>query len=449
MSRCVPAITLLFLSVALALSADDGDLDPSFWADGKMAVDATSDVTFGGLASDVNGQMAVACSYVPPVGVTKVGVWRSVGDVSVGGACEVEPYPTGMRNTEVVDVAFDATGRLIVLAREFYDAGVEEFEAWYALAYNFPDCVLDPGFSGDGIASLHGWDMQGLVVYHRLSPLADGTTLVTGGGLTGGPDGCRVHVISLEPNGGWGPTYCAPPDAFPVEAYGIDSAVAPNGHVVSIAGTDDFHIVDFMPDGTVSSVVTVPFNLGGANMDPPKAVAATPEGKVAVVGIAQLSGRFVMTDHAVAVLRWNGAGGLELDPTFSDDGKLAFNFSGWTWNGLEDVTAQGDGKIVVAGASKQIGADYAMLVARLLPDGSFDPDFYPAGSGVRTIEFDVGSPYEDYAYRVALQNGRVVVGGSVDIANDIASVGVARLLNSYVFADGFEAPQAPGWLWVE
>ena len=38
----------------------DGDIDPSFWMDGTMAIDATADAIFGGLASDVNGRLAVA-----------------------------------------------------------------------------------------------------------------------------------------------------------------------------------------------------------------------------------------------------------------------------------------------------------------------------------------------------------------------------------------------------
>jgi uncharacterized delta-60 repeat protein len=450
MSRLSTSTLVVVLCLSAPVLADDGDLDPSFWADGKMAVDATADMTFGGLASDVDGQMAVAYSYVPPVVTTEVGVWRSVGDVSVGGACEVEPYPTGMRDTEVVDVAFDSSGRLIVLAREFYDAGFEDFEAWYALAYNFPGCVLDPGFSGDGIVSLHGWDLPGLIGYSSLQPLADGTVLVTGQGLTGGPSGCRVHVIALEPNGSTGETFCAPPEDFPYQVWGQDSAAAPNGHVVSIARGADFWVVDFEPGGSIAGVVAVPFDLGGDNNDDAKAVAATADGRIVVVGSAQLSGRFVMTAHAIAVLHWNAAGVLELDPSFSDDGKLTFDFNGWTWNGLEDVAAQGDGKIVVAGASMPLGGDYAMAVARLLPDGTFDATFYPPGGGVRIVDFDlVPPPAHDRAYRVALQNGRVVLAGVVALTTNVDSVGVARLLNSYVFADGFEAPQAPGWLWVD
>ena len=441
---------VLVVSVSVPLLADDGDLDPSFWMDGTIALDVSADATFGGLATDAGGRLAVAYSYVPPVVAVKVGAWRSVGDVSLGAACNVEPYPSGTRDTTVRDVTFDAFGRLLVLANEYYTDGMMDWEAWFVLAYEYPDCTLDTAFSGDGIVTLSGWDMPGLQGYSRLRPLADGTTLVTGSALSGGPDGCRVHVISLEPNGSWGPTYCAPPDAFPVEAYGIDSAVAPNGHIVSIAGTDDFHIVDFMPDGTVASVVTVPFNLGGANMDPPKGVAATPEGKVVVVGSAQLSGRFVMTAHAIVVLQWSGADVLELDPGFSDDGKLTFDFDGWTWNGLEDVAAQGDGTIVVAGASMPVGGDYAMAVARLLPDGSFDGDFVPSQPGWRIVDFDlVPPPAHDRAYRVALQNGRIVLAGIVALTTDVDSVGVARLLNSYVYSDGFENPQAPGWLWVD
>lgn len=450
MSRHALLAQLLALSLALPLLADDGDLDPSFWADGMMAVPATADMTFGGLATDPEGRMAVAYSYLTAGAPIQFGFWRSVGDASLGADCNVEPYASGNRSTYVVDVALDAFGRLLVLAREYYSDGMMDWEAWFALAYEYPDCVLDTAFGGDGIVTLASWDMAGLQSYSRLRPLADGNTIVTGSALSGGPDGCRVHVISLEPNGSWGPTYCAPPDAFPVEAYGIDSAVAPNGHVVSIAGTDDFHIVDFMPDGTVASVVTVPFNLGGANMDPPKSVAATPDGQVVVVGSAQLSGRFVMTAHAMAVLHWNAQGDLVLDPSFSDDGKLTFDFDGWTWNELESVEVQGDGKIVVAGSSMPVGGDYAMAVARLLPDGSFDGDFVPSQPGWRIVDFDlVPPPAHDRAYRVGLQNGRIVLAGIVALNTEVDSVGVARLLNSYVFADGFEAPQAPGWLWVD
>jgi hypothetical protein len=312
--------------------------------------------------------------------------------------------------------------------------------------------VLDTSVGGDGIVTLANWDLPGLQGYSRLRPHADGNTIVTGSALSGGPDGCRVHVISLEPNGSWGPTYCAPPDAFPAEVYGIDSAVAPNGHVVSIAGTDDFHIVDFMPDGTVASVVTVPFNLGGANMDLPKAVATTTDGRIVTVGIAETSPTGpIYTSAAMAMLHWNTQGDLVLDPGFAGDGKLSFDLGGRSHNELWDVVAQGDGRIIVAGRARYFGSPYnwGMAVARLLSDGSFDGDFQPSAPGWRIVDFDVAPPAHDRAYRVALQNGRVVLAGTVDIANDIRSAGVARLLNSYVFADGFEAPQAPGWLWVD
>ncbi|PWB71527.1 MAG: hypothetical protein C3F15_12580 [Holophagae bacterium] len=447
MARRAQLGLLLLLSLSAPLLADDGDLDPSFWMDGTMTVDATADVSFGGLATDPGGRLAVAYSYIPPTGGVGIGVWRSVGDVSLGGACVL---PGSQGDVRVWDAAFDAFGRLLVVASASYSDGMMDWEAWFALAYEYPDCVLDTAFGGDGIVTLSGWDMAGLQSYSRLRALADGNTLVTGSALSGGPDGCRAHVISLEPDGSWGPTYCAPPDAFPVEAYGIDSAVAPNGHVVSIASGPDFWVVDFEPGGSIAGVVAVPFDLGGDNNDDAKAVAVTGDGRIVVVGSAQLSGRFVMTAHAIAVLHWNAAGVLVLDPDFSGDGKLTFDFNGWTWNGLESVEVQGDGKIVVAGSSMPVGGDYAMAVARLLPDGSFDGDFVPSQPGWRIVDFDlVPPPAHDRAYRVALQNGRIVLAGIVALTTDVDSVGVARLLNSYVFGDGFEIPQAPGWLWVD
>ncbi len=395
----------------------------------------------------------MAYSYVPPTGGVEVGVWRGVADLSLADVCLVEPYPSGVRNTRVFDVAFDASARLLVLARESYNDGMMDWEAWYVLAYSFPDCVLDTAFSGDGIVALHSWDVPGLQAYSRLRPLADGTTLVTGSSLGGSPPGCRVHVIVLEPNGGTGSTYCAPPDAFPVEAYGTDSVMMPNGHLVSIAGYDDFYVVDFDAAGALAGVTTVAFDLpGGDFVDTPNSITATEDGRVVVAGTAEGSDSGPYYRYAaVAMLHWDGQGELELDPGFSDDGKLNFRFGGRAYSELEDVVVQGDDKIVVAGRAKYFASSYTwgMAVARLLFDGSLDADFFPSEPGWRIVDFDVAPPAHDRAYRVGLQNGRVVLAGTVDITDGIDSVGVARLLNSYVFADGFEAPQAPGWLWVD
>ena len=57
-----------------------------------------------------------------------------------------------------------------------------------------------------------------------------------------------------------------------------------------------------------------------------------------------------------------------------------------------------------------------MAVARLLPDGSFDGDFVPSEPGWRIVDFNLAPPpAHDRAYRVALQNGRIVLAGDVAV----------------------------------
>jgi len=454
MARQFWTAALLCLCLSMPVFADDGDLDPGFWADGMLSISSNVDFNFAGMASDPQGQLAVLYSYMPVGAVKALTAWRSVGDSVVGDPCIIDldlidpPSSTVVDDAYARDIAFDAYGRLLVLMRIDSDA----FDtAHFVYAYDFPSCQLVASYGDGGLAQVLSWNNLDPSYCGRLRPLADGKTMCVGSYYDDLNLGVLVQAIQV--NGSLGQGYYAPAGTFASNPSGVDAVVEANGHVVAAAATSfgqrDFFVVDFAADGTVAGAVTVPFDLGAENNDDAKSIAATADGRIVVVGSAQLSGLFVMTEHAVAVLHRNTQGSLVLDPSFSGDGKLTFDFSGWSWNGLEDVAAQGDGKVVVAGASKQIGADYAMLVARLLPDGSFDPDFYPAGSGVRTVEFDVGSPYDDHAYRVALQNGRVVLGGSVDGAGGIATVGVARLLNSYVFGDGFEGPQAPGWLWVE
>jgi hypothetical protein len=213
-------LVVVVLCLSAPLFADDGDLDPTFWSDGKLTVSATADLAFGGLATDAGGQLAVAYSYVAAGVPMRVSVWRSVSDSTLGTTCPVVPHSG--RDTWVVDLAFDASGRLLALARDYYAPDTED---WYVLAYRFPDCELDTTFGGDGVVTF-GSLTPGLSAYWRLRPLADGTILVTGYNGVYGTYGCRVQVISFNPNGSTGNVLCAPPSLFAGEIFGVDATWA-------------------------------------------------------------------------------------------------------------------------------------------------------------------------------------------------------------------------------
>ena len=104
----------------------------------------------------------------------------------------------------------------------------------------------------------------------------------------------------------------------------------------------------------------------------------------------------------------------DLDPTFSDDGRVVSDL------GFDDradgVAVQPNGAIVVAGTS--CGADF--LVARYNPDGSPDTTF----DGDGRVCIDVGAGSADRGEEVfVLADGRLLVAGTS--AGDFA---LARLL---------------------
>ena len=115
----------------------------------------------------------------------------------------------------------------------------------------------------------------------------------------------------------------------------------------------------------------------------------------------------VITGVALALLFTSGlsAAAGDLDPTFDGDGKAVTDF------GVDDVAkgvaAQGDGKIVAAGYTRDPakGSDFA--VARYNRDGSLDSGFGDGGK-VRT---DFGGT-DDRGSAVAVQpDGKIVVAG--------------------------------------
>jgi len=441
------SLTTFLLLVSRPLSAADGDLDPTFWGDGKFALSASVDLAFGGMAATANEEVALA--YHLLAGDRTRAYWRAVSDSTLGPFCRVNPDSNPDLDQSIQDVAFDSSGRLLVAMASRYEATLS---AWLrVMAFHFPDCILDDSFGGDGIVTLPGWTLATHHVY-RLVPLNDGRIVLAGTGVED-PDAPQQQsrILRLESDGALDTTFSADGVAFGREGRaGSDVAVSPDGQLLMVeTAGPDFSIERFSADGDYLETIAIPFDLGGNDDDRGSSIAALPDGRFVVVGTASGPGWLpvgsIHSYAAIALLKWDENGALVLDPAFSDDGKLAFVFGSERANSLSDVVLQGSNRIVVAGSAHSFGSPSDMAVARLTLEGTFDPEFYPPGDGQRLIAFDVASPERDFALRLALQSGRPVLAGRIDIDNDVTSLGIARLEDDLLWVDGFDLSEVLGW----
>jgi uncharacterized delta-60 repeat protein len=128
-------------------------------------------------------------------------------------------------------------------------------------------------------------------------------------------------------------------------------------------------------------------------------VALQDDGRIVAVGSA---GGFF------AIARYEADG--DLDPTFSENGKVRTNFRGGA-DRATGVAIQPNGRIVAAGING-ISQDGTFALARYLPDGTLDPAF--GGDGKVKTNF---TPVIDGAQDVGLQeNGRIL---AVGFANSV------------------------------
>jgi uncharacterized delta-60 repeat protein len=242
---------------------------------------------------------------------------------------------------------------------------------------------------------------------------------------------------------------------------------------------------DGSPDFSFSTDGRLTIDVGDDTDDTCVAIAATPDGKVVVAGESYDG---TTTSFALARIKANGA----LDTTFGTGGKqlIGFDVFGATNPHAAAVAVRSNGTILVAGGAvtnegnqfvvarllpdgsydtafnltgrqrvavgsssrafamvvdaqdRIVLAGYTkpsssepnldMAVARLLADGSLDPSF--DGDGRATVAFDIGGASGsniDIAHALALQaDGKIVIGGEVDVsATTTGNVdfGIARL----------------------
>lgn len=189
--------------------------------------------------------------------------------------------------------------------------------------------------------------------------------------------------------------------------YGDGHAVAITGDgkiVVAGRGDGDFELVRYHPDGSIDTSFGdeghVRTDFGGTP-DAAFAVVAHPDGRIVAAGWA---------DNRVAVARYNVDGSL--DTSFGEGGKVTTLAQAASYGYA--AVLQPDGKLVVGGKSCNPGSCNFLLV-RYSADGSLDASF--GGDGL--VETPAGDGNSVGVQGLSLQaDGKLVVAGSTGSTPD-------------------------------
>jgi uncharacterized delta-60 repeat protein len=235
-----------------------------------------------------------------------------------------------------------------------------------------------------------------LRAFLALAALAAGAGVAVALGNTG----------SLDPSFGTGGTTVI---KRPTDTYPVDGALSSGGKIVVLSTPEPGKIVvqrllsnggpDSSFDGNGEAVIETPGFPGAFGL------AVQPDGDILVVGY-----RNVEPQEAAMVWRLRAEGGSsapngDLDPTFGTGGVVEL-LTG-DLNFANAVAVQPDGKILVAGYLQNGTDEREAAVWRLMPDGKPDTGFNT--TGVRAISDGT----EDIANAVAVApDGKVVLAGT-------------------------------------
>jgi uncharacterized delta-60 repeat protein len=195
------------------------------------------------------------------------------------------------------------------------------------------------------------------------------------------------------------------------EDYARGVVVQSDGKIVAVGYSysaasinNDFALTRYNPDGILDTSfgsagkVVTPI---GTGEDIAWSIALQSDGKIVAAGYS-----YNGSNNDFAVVRYNTNG--TLDTSFNVTGKVVTPIGGSTDDLGYSVAVQGDGRIVVAGAS-QNGSNIDFALVRYNSNGSLDTTFNVTGK--------VLTPFlgTDRAFAVAIQaDGRIVAGGSTN-----------------------------------
>lgn len=457
-----PCVSLFVLTAlaAIPLAAADGDLDPSFDADGfhRYAEAASFSFTSAIVAPD---GATVVFGAIPATGAPAFH-WRRLEIGSISSLCTFVPPGTDIVRPQ--GATFDAEGRLLLLAHVRL-SGDSKFSLG-VLRYVYPACDLDETLGGDGYVvhapALAGFSERyaaGLATARWLifPPSNYGRRILVAFTMQATNGSYSAFLLRLLHDGALDTGFGGGDGVAPVGddwfATGIGRTPDARFVVAGQTGGSDADTVvrRFDRDGALdpafgnSGTARVDLTPSGGSEDALGAVSIGADGRIWLAG-RTWSGSPADAVAAVAVL---SAGGV-LDPSFSGDGWRTFAIAGAPRTRFRAASAQGDGRVLVAGDFEDpaTASDDEAFVARFTRAGALDSSF--AAAGVRSFALDGVEAGEDLGTAVAIRpDGRLWVAGSTATDDGFGGTAyrpfVALLRNALIFADSFERGSIFAW----
>ncbi|MBK8902509.1 MAG: tandem-95 repeat protein [Anaerolineaceae bacterium] len=386
----------------------DGSLDTTFGTDGRFALATSAGPIFASrvllqpdntilvagrdtYSSEDDSQLILA-SYMP----------GSAPDSAFGDGAGFVTLDYGDKNF-VRDIALEPDGKILVFSTS---------DGVHRLTRLYPDGSLDDG--GRVTTNVSPGEAEQL---NDTAVTSDGRIVTVGYHYLLGTD--RMTAVRYSADGSLDTSFngtgivSQSPGGGPAAQHTYGQAVALDaddniviaGRKVRITQSQgDIALWRYQPDGSTDFFTTL--DLGGD--ETARAVAVQPDGKILVAGEAGID----LLGTLYFLARFNADGSL--DDTFVGGGYTFSNFANQSdFNGVNDLTLQPDGKIVLAGWNNDAG-NFNFGLARHLANGNPDLAF---GDGVGSVVTDLGGIDEATAVTV-LYNGDIVVTGHGGITNN-------------------------------
>ena len=395
------------------LPCQAGALDTSFNGTGKVTTTIGTFDAGRSIAIQSDGKIVVAGYSSKPSGLVFTVVrYNSDGslDTSFNGSGKVTTR-IGQLDDEAFSVAIQADGKIVVAGFSYNGSNYD-----FAVARYNSDGSLDTSFNGTGkVTTPIGSDDD---TGYAVAIQGDSKIVVSGRSWIG--SGFAFALVRYNSNGSldtsFNGTGKVTTDIGGNDDSGFSMAIQGDGKIL-VAGysyngsNEDFAVVRYNSNGSLDTS----FNGTGK--------VTTPIGIGGDLGLGmaiQNDGKIVVAGYSseinadFAVVRYNSDGSL--DTSFNGTGKVTTPIGGGNDAGYS-VAIQADGKIVVAGYSYAANADFA--VVRYNTDGSLDTSFN--GTGKVTTPIGTG---DDFGYSVAIDgNDKIVVTGQSHIGSfDVAVV---------------------------